>query len=168
MTDKLNYMRVVGPHRCIRCDKFECDTSEEMTGHLNSKHPGWMTETLRPEMADPKTEPTDADRERIAKALFIDMDVYSITFCEHGNPPPWCLRCKIERGAAELAAVREAAHAQGVEDEWRARAKREKPLVIALKELWERYHSKLHKGMQSVCGHYPCPYIRAALKAEGK
>lgn len=55
MTEQSNYMRVVGPHYCIRCEGFECETSEEMMEHLNSKHPGWMTETLRPEMM---TKPT--------------------------------------------------------------------------------------------------------------
>lgn len=99
MADKLNYMRVIGPHCCIRCD-FKCDTSEEMTEHLNSKHPGWMTERLQPDMVAPKPEPNEADRERAS--IFFDGPI-----CSHRkNRGAFSNDCQI-CFAAELAAVRE-------------------------------------------------------------
>ena len=69
-----NYMRIVGPHCCIRCD-FKCAESEEMTEHLNSNHPGWMTEMLRPEMfvqptKDLGNQPKDRAQE-LAEAIKI-------------------------------------------------------------------------------------------------
>ena len=71
MNQATNYMRVTGPHRCVRCEGFECETSEEMTAHLDSKHPGWKTETLTPETYAKYVNPGQPASEEIADAKVI-------------------------------------------------------------------------------------------------
>ena len=112
VSESANYMRVVGPHCCIRCD-FKCDTSDEMTEHLNSKHPGWMTEKLRPEMF---TEPT---KERAlglepSEALWA---IRKLVQCTKDDPCAYDNSCKNHRQLSDLlhkeSAQREALVVEG-------------------------------------------------------